>query len=218
MNALASVKPQAKKKIHRIKSMNQLANLRTSAAEPNLALARKLTIGVWITTVLVWGLVGAMRRPEKISLPEGITLEFLPTVHAVLNSLVAILLVFALVMIKKGNVDLHRKAIFGAMLCSAMFLVCYVAYHFTNEETKFGGEGAIRIVYFVILISHIVLAAVSFPFILLTWVYGYTDQYEKHRQMAKFVFPVWLYVAVTGPVCYLMLRPYYSEMNGADLL
>ncbi len=187
--------------------MNRAAILQD--AKPNEALARKLKIGVWVVTILVWALVGAMRRPEKIPLPEGISLAFLPTVHAVLNTLVAVLLVCALVMIKKGNVDLHRKAVFGAMICSAVFLMCYVAYHFTNDETKFGGAGAIRIVYFVLLITHIVLAAISLPFILLTWVYGFTDQFEKHRRMAKFVFPVWLYVAVSGPVCYLMLRPYY---------
>ena len=178
-------------------------------AQPNLALGNQLKVVVWVLTVVVWILVGAMRRPEKIPLPDGVTLEFLPTVHAALNSLVAIFLVFALVTIKKGNVSLHRKAVSAAMICSAVFLLCYVAYHFTNEETKFGGEGPIRIVYFALLISHIVLAAISLPFILLTWVYGYTNQFQKHRKLAKIVFPIWLYVAVTGPICYLMLRPYY---------
>ena len=177
--------------------------------EPKSALAKKLQIGIWIFTALVWLLVGAMRRPEKIPLPEGFNLDFLPAVHAILNSCVALLLVVGLVMIKRGNVQMHKKAISAAMLCSALFLVCYVAYHFTTEETKFGGDGIVRIVYLSILISHIVLAAVSLPFILMTWMYGFTNQIEKHRRMAKFVFPVWLYVAITGPICYLMLRPYY---------
>ncbi|MEM7785379.1 MAG: DUF420 domain-containing protein [Planctomycetota bacterium] len=179
-------------------------------SEPNLKLARKLKIVIWVLTVAVWLLVGAMRRPEKIPLPDGVSLAFLPAVHAVLNSFVAIFLVSALVMIKRGNVRRHRQMISAAMICSAVFLLCYVAYHFTTGETKYGGQGPIRALYFVLLISHIVFAAISFPFILLTWMYGFTNQFGKHRKYAKWVFPMWLYVAITGPICYLMLRPYYG--------
>ena len=178
---------------------------------PNPALGKKLTIAVWILTVVVWALVGAMRRPEKIPLPEGISLSFLPGVHACLNTLVAVFLVLALVMIKRQNVTLHKLAVSAAMICSALFLLCYVAYHFTTAETRFGGDGAMKWVYLGLLISHIALAALSLPFILLTWVYGFTNQFQKHRKMARWVFPVWLYVAVTGPICYLMLRPYYGS-------
>ena len=177
--------------------------------ESKLELARKLKIAIWIFTVAVWLLVGAMRRPEKIPLPEGFNLDFLPAVHAGLNSLVAVLLVIGVVMIKRGNVRLHKMAVSAAMICSALFLVCYVAYHFTTEETKYGGEGAMRTIYLGILFSHIVFAAISLPFILLTWMYGFTNQFAEHRRMAKLVFPIWLYVAVTGPICYLMLMPYY---------
>lgn len=180
-----------------------------STAEPNLELARKLKVAIWILTIAVWALVGAMRRPEKIPLPDGVDLGFLPTVNAVINSLVAILLVVALIMIKRGNIQMHKNAIMAAMVCSALFLLSYVGYHFTNEETKFGGEGVAKTIYLVVLISHIILAAVSLPFILMTWMYGFTNQFHKHRKMAKWVFPMWLYVAVTGPICYLMLRPYY---------
>ncbi|MFK7768899.1 MAG: DUF420 domain-containing protein [Mariniblastus sp.] len=178
--------------------------------QPNLVLGKKLKIVVWVLTIAVWALVGAMRRPEKIPLPDGFSLSFLPAVHAILNTLVAVLLVLALVMIKKNNVKLHKLAISAAMTCSATFLLCYVAYHFTTAETTFGGEGAIRYVYYALLISHIASAAISLPFILLTWVYGFTNQFQKHRSMSKWVFPIWLYVAVTGPICYLMLRPYYG--------
>lgn len=176
----------------------------------NLVLGRKLKIGVWIVTVAVWGLVGAMRRPElKITLPEGVSFAFLPMVYSILNALVATCLVVALLMIKRGNVKLHKKFITAAMICSGTFLLLYVIYHFTTPETKFGGEGAIKMVYLFFLITHIILAAVSLPFILLTWVYGHTNQFQKHRKMAQWVFPVWFYVAVTGPACYLMLLPYY---------
>ena len=191
--------------------MNQTSPSPTHPAigEPNVALGNKLRILVWVLTVAVWLLVGAMRGPDKIPLPEGVSLKFLPMIHAILNSCVAIFLVAALVMIKRKNVVAHRRFIGAAMIASATFLLCYVAYHFTTEETKFGGTGAIRYAYFALLISHIVLAAASLPFILQTWVYGFTNQIAKHRRLAKRVFPVWLYVAVTGPICYLMLRPYY---------
>lgn len=178
---------------------------------PNVELGKTLAVITWVVTVIVWGLVGAMRQPEKIPLPEGVSLSFLPMVHACLNSLVAFFLLLALVMIKRNDVRTHKLFISAAMICSALFLTCYVAYHFTTPETRFGGEGTIKLVYLVLLISHIVLAAISLPFILLTWVYGFTNQFEKHRKMAKWVFPIWLYVAVSGPICYLMLRPYYGN-------
>ena len=179
--------------------------------EPNRILGKKLTIVSWIVTVAVWGLVGLMRGPTKIPLPEGVTLDFLPMVHAGLNCLVALFLILALVFVKQRKIELHRLSISSAMVCSALFLLCYVAYHFTNEETKFGGEGFARTLYFILLISHIVLAALSLPFILQTWIFGFTNQFDKHRKMAKLVFPVWLYVALTGPICYLMLQPYYGQ-------
>jgi putative membrane protein len=95
------------------------------------------------------------------------------------------------------------------MFTSALFLLSYVLYHFTTPETRFGGEGVIRYIYFFILITHIILAALTLPFILLTFNRAYTDQFDRHRKMARWVFPLWLYVAVTGPICYLMLKPYY---------
>ena len=178
--------------------------------EPNLALAKKLNLAVYAISFAVLLLVGMMRQ-IKIPLPEGYHLDFLPAVHAGLNSAVALLLVSALVAIKKGSVPTHKLCINLAMLCSAAFLLCYVAYHFTTPETKYGGEGLSWYVYIILLASHIVLAAVSFPFILYTWVLGYTNQFARHRKFAKYVFPIWLYVAITGPVCYLMLRPYYGS-------
>jgi putative membrane protein len=179
--------------------------------DSNPALGKKLTMVSWIVTVAVWGLVGLMRGPTKIPLPDGVSLGFLPMVHAGLNCLVALFLIMALIFVKQKKIKLHRLSISAAMVCSALFLLCYVAYHFTNEETKFGGEGLARTAYFALLISHIVLAALSLPFILQTWIYGFTNQFDKHRKMAKIVFPVWLYVALTGPICYLMLQPYYGQ-------
>ncbi|MFC5051311.1 DUF420 domain-containing protein [Rubritalea spongiae] len=177
---------------------------------PNEALGKKLKITAWILTTVVLVLVGLMRRPElRIELPEGFSFSFLPPVHAILNTIVSISLVVALLGIKKKNIQLHVRAISVAMLMSVLFLLCYVCYHFTTEEVRYGGEGMMRAVYFFLLITHIVLAGVSLPFILFTWINGFTNQFAKHRKLARWVFPMWLYVAVTGPICYLLLKPYY---------
>ena len=171
-------------------------------------LSKKLGIVAWVLTAVVLGLVGLMRT-VRIPLPEGVSFSFLPPVHAVLNSLVAVALLVAIVAIKQGKVKLHRSAIFAAMGFSIAFLLCYVAYHFTTEETRYGGTGAMKGVYLFLLLTHIVLAGISLPFILFTFISGWTNRFAAHRRLAKWVFPMWLYVAVTGPICYLMLKPYY---------
>ncbi|MEL6865661.1 MAG: DUF420 domain-containing protein [Bacteroidota bacterium] len=117
--------------------------------------------------------------------------------------------VFALYFIKQGRVEAHRRAIYLALGLSAMFLLSYVVYHFTTEETRYCMEGNIRYVYFTLLITHVILAGLILPFILFTFIRAFTGQYEMHRKMARWVFPLWLYVAITGPICYLMLMPCY---------
>ena len=179
------------------------------AREPKDVLAKRLNTGAWVVTALVLVLVGLMRSPYKIPLPEGWTMSFLPPVHAVLNTLVALCLVAALVAVKGGKIAMHRGFIIAAMGLSTIFLLCYVAYHFTTVETKFGGEGMAKLIYFVLLITHIILAGVSLPAILLTFISGWTNRFGEHKKLAHWVFPIWLYVAITGPICYLMLRPYY---------
>ena len=200
--------------------MNELSEFRSR--EPSLDLARKLTWVVWIVSVAVLGLVALMQE-VKIPLPGNVDLSYLPAFHAILNLFAAFFLFAAIQAIKKGLVIRHRTMIYGALVCSLVFLLSYVLYHFTTPATVFGdlngdgqlsqGErleaGGMRTVYLVVLISHVILAAVSFPFILLTVLYALTNQFQKHRQFARRVFPVWLYVAVTGPVVYYLLRPYY---------
>lgn len=175
---------------------------------PKEELSKKLGIAAWILSAAVLVLVVLMRGP-KIPIPDGWSFTFLPPVHAILNTLVAISLVGALVAVKQGKISLHRNLIFVAMGLSVLFLLCYVAYHFTTVETRYGGTGGMRITYFILLITHIVLAGVSLPFILFTFISGWTNRFAAHRRLAKWVFPIWLYVAATGPVCYLMLKPYY---------
>ena len=145
----------------------------------------------------------------RLPLPDGWSTAFLPPFHATVNAAVAVALVISLVSIKLGKVRLHRATMVTAMLLSVVFLLSYVAYHITNDPTRYGGTGPMRAVYFVLLISHIVFAAVSLPFILFTFIAGWTNRFSAHRKLARWVFPLWLYVALTGPACYLMLRPYY---------
>jgi putative membrane protein len=172
----------------------------------NDVLAKKLTTYSIIISIAVLLLVGVMRR-VKIDL--GIDFSFIPPISALLNTLVSICLVAALYFIKKKDWVNHKKSIYGAMTFSGLFLVGYVLYHFTTEETVFCKEGLIKTVYYFFLITHIVLAGLSLPFILITFSRGFTFQVEKHKKLARWVFPIWLYVAVTGPVCYLMLKPCY---------
>lgn len=167
---------------------------------------KKIRIVVWTLTTVILLLIGAMGNPQwRIPLPEGVDLSFLPMFHSTMNVFVAISLIIALIFIKKKDVENHRRAIYTAMIFSVLFLLSYVAYHFTTEPMKFQGEGMVKTIYFILLFSHIALAGVSFPFILFTFIRAYTGQIEKHRKMAKWVFPLWLYVAITGPVVYLML-------------
>jgi putative membrane protein len=175
--------------------------------ERNVELAKKLDKWAYVLSGLVLILVGIMRR-VKINL--GIDFSFLPPVHALLNTGAAIFLILAILRIKNKNIEGHRKAVYGAMACSALFLLCYVLYHFTTVETKFCREGLMRTIYFIVLITHIILAGVSLPFILLAFIRGYCGLIEEHKKMTKWVFPIWLYVAVTGPLCYLMLYPCYQ--------
>ncbi len=138
-------------------------------------------------------------------------LSFLPPIYASINGVTAILLVLAVRAIKKGNRSLHEKLMTLAIACSVIFLVMYVAYHMTSESTKFGGEGIIRYVYFFILLTHIALSVIIIPLVLFTYVRALSQQFDRHKKLARITFPLWLYVAVTGVVVYLMISPYYAN-------
>jgi len=173
---------------------------------PDAAKLKLLIRASWVVSVLVFCLVVLM---GKYKLDIGMSLPLLPPLHAVLNTLVTISLIVAVMAIKNKNIILHKRAIGVAVVCSTIFLLSYVTYHGTQQEVRHGGEGAGKIIYLCILASHILLAAVSLPFILITLSLGYTNHFARHKKMARWVFPLWLYVAATGPVCYLMLKPYY---------
>ncbi|MEL7161058.1 MAG: DUF420 domain-containing protein [Bacteroidota bacterium] len=183
---------------------------------------KTLKVLIWVVSGVVLLLVGAMRQ-YKLPVPDGWDVGFLPAVNAIVNGLTAVALLFSLYFIKQGDVVKHRNANATALGLSVLFLLCYVVYHFTTPEVKFGDvdhDGIVsvaeaaavsgtRTTYLIILFSHITLAGVLLPFILLTTLRALAGKYALHRKMARIVWPLWLYVAITGPVVYLMLRSYY---------
>lgn len=139
----------------------------------------------------------------------GFSVALLPTLNAVINATVAALLTTGYVFIRRGHIAAHRACMLSALGLSVVFLLSYVTYHYAADETRFGGTGWIRPVYFTILISHIVLAAAVVPLALFTVLRALQERYDRHRRLARITFPIWLYVSVTGVIVYLMISPYY---------
>lgn len=161
-----------------------------------------------------WIVILSIVIPVVVAILFGVKIDvelpvFLPPIYATINAITALILIAAVLVVKKGNIQLHEKLMKTAILFSVLFLVLYVAYHMTSTSTKFRGEGAVKYVYFVILISHILLSIAVIPFVLITFVRGITNQIELHKKIAKITFPLWLYVAVSGVVVYFMISPYY---------
>jgi len=162
-----------------------------------------------------WIVILSIAIPLVVAILFGVKIDynlpiFLPPIYASINALTAIILIVAVWAIKNSKRELHEKLMKTAIVFSALFLMMYVAYHMTSESTKYGGEGFIKTIYFAILISHILLSIIVIPFVLITFVRGITDDIEKHKKIAKYTFPLWLYVTISGVVVYLMISPYYS--------
>lgn len=141
---------------------------------------------------------------------EGYDFSFLPPVYATVNGITAMLLIAAVIAIKSKRVILHRRLMKTCIALSCCFLVMYVLYHMTSEPTPYGGEGWIRNVYYIILVSHILLSVGVVPLVLFTFARALSGDFERHRALARFAFPAWLYVAVTGVIVYLMISPFYA--------
>ncbi|MBM3452097.1 MAG: DUF420 domain-containing protein [Bacteroidetes bacterium] len=139
---------------------------------------------------------------------DGVDLTFLPPFYATVNGLTAVLLLAALVAIKRKNRIIHQRLIQTCLVLSLLFLICYVAYHMTSDSTPYGGE--LKGLYYFILISHILLSIAVIPLVLFTYLYAWEGKFEKHKKWTRFAFPIWMYVAVTGVVVYLMIYPYYK--------
>ena len=145
---------------------------------------------------------------QKVEL--GAWTKVLPHVIGVINSLTAIFLLLGFYFIKNKNRNAHRQAMTAAFLLGAVFLVCYILYHISNESTPYGGVGFIRYIYYFLLISHITLSIVVVWFVLRSVYFGYTNQLSEHRKATKWALPIWLYVSISGVIVYLMISPYYQ--------
>jgi putative membrane protein len=169
---------------------------------------RKAKIIIWTLSVVVFAAVVVLGR-KKLLLDLGFDVHIFATINAVINSMVAVLLVLALFAVKQKKYGLHKRLMLVAIVLSALFLVSYICHHLLAPETTYGGTGAIRYVYYFILITHIILAAVILPFILFTAYRALTGEWAAHKKIARITWPVWFYVAVSGVVVYLMISKYY---------
>ncbi len=167
---------------------------------------KKYNIWIWILSICIPLAVAAL---FGIRIPGVERLGFLPPIYASINGLTAIILIVAVFQIRKGNRKNHERLMKTAIVFSVMFLLMYMAYHMTADSTTYGGEGIIKYVYYFILISHILLSVIVIPFVLITYVRAISGQFYKHRKIARITYPLWLYVAISGVVVYLMISPYY---------
>lgn len=167
---------------------------------------KQINRGILVLSILIPVVVAAL---FGIRLPNVEPLWFLPPIYATINGFTAILLLLAVGAIRNGHQRMHQNLMSACIALSLLFLVMYVAYHMTSDSTPYGGEGVLRYIYYFILITHIVTSIAIIPFVLITYSRAYLKKFESHRKIARITFPLWLYVAVTGVIVYLMISPYY---------
>lgn len=168
---------------------------------------KKYRLWIWGVSVLIPIVVAIL---FTIRIPNVAPLSFLPPIYATINGITALLLIVAYFAIKRKNIVLHEQLMKTAIGLSLIFLVMYVAYHMTSDPTPYGGEGFIKYVYYFILISHILLSIGIIPMVLITYVRALSNLFFEHKKIARYTFPIWLYIAVTGVIVYLMIAPYYA--------
>ena len=166
---------------------------------------KKLKQAIWAVSIVI-PIAVAILFTVKI---EGVDLGFLPPIYASLNALTAIGLIVAIGAIKRKNRKLHQRVIQVCLIFSILFLLLYVLYHMTSDTTPYGGEGILKMIYFFLLISHILLSMVVIPIVLFAYLFAWQGDFVRHKKWTKFAFPLWLYVAVTGVLVYVMISPYY---------
>ena len=160
-----------------------------------------------LISVLILVVVVALRFVRIESIPP---LTFLPPIYATINGLTAVILILAYRSILAKNIKRHELLMKISIGLSVVFLVMYVLYHMTTDPTSFGGEGVIKYIYFFILITHVTLSVFIIPMVLVTYVRAISGMFDKHKKIARITFPIWLYIAVTGVIVYLMISPYYN--------
>jgi putative membrane protein len=171
---------------------------------------KSLSIFIYALSIVVVSLVAFLIFFPQLLSVGGINVSYLPKLHAFINGSCAVLLTVGFVAIKNKNIRLHKTMMVSTFVLSSIFLISYVIYHSQAPSTKFGGEGAVRAIYYFVLLSHIVLASIILPLALFTIARSWRGEFEKHKKIARITLPIWLYVAVTGVVVYLMISPYYA--------
>ena len=172
----------------------------------NDKLAKRL---IWTVSIVVFAVV-VLLHELKIKVDLGFDVHIFAQINAIINGTVASLLLLGLYFVKAKKYMLHKKVMNLAILLSLLFLLSYIAHHILADSTSFNEQGTVKYIYYIILISHILLAGLSLPFILFTAYRASISEFPAHKKMARYVFPVWLYVAITGVVVYLMISPFYS--------
>lgn len=165
---------------------------------------------IGIFSFIVFAVVVSLGRFKLSSVHLGFDVHLFAKVNAVVNSLVALLLLAGLLAVKQGRYLLHKRIMISALLLSVVFLVSYICHHLFAADTKYGGAGTVRYVYFFILLTHIFLAAIILPFILFTAYRALVAEWPRHLKIARITWPIWFYVSITGVVVYLMISPYYN--------
>ncbi len=164
---------------------------------------------IMVLSVVVFGVVAVLYSlPKQDSIPEWA--KILPLLNAIINGSCSALLVISLWCIKNKKIQWHKRLNITTFILSSLFLVSYIIFHSFGVETRFPADSSIRPLYLFILLTHIFLAAIVLPLVLVSFYFGLTGKIERHRKVSKFTFPIWLYVTVTGVVVYLMISPYYE--------
>ena len=169
---------------------------------------KRARILIILASVFIFGAIVLLGRVE-VPVGGAFDVHIFAKFNAIINSMVSVLLVAGLIAVKNRRYTLHKKIMLAAIVLSVLFLISYICHHLFAGDTKFGGAGTIRYVYFFILISHIFLAAIILPFILFTAYRAMISEWPLHRRMAKITWPIWLYVSITGVLVYLLISPYY---------
>jgi putative membrane protein len=178
--------------------------------QDNLLTEKKYNTWIVILSVIIPVVVAILFGVNLRELGYDIQpLSFLPPIYASVNAVTALVLVLAFIAIQNKKITLHKRLMQLAVSLSLAFLLMYVAYHMTSDSTKYGGEGFIKYFYYSILITHILMSIMVIPFVLITYVRAITNNIERHKKIAKITFPLWLYVAISGVVVYIMISPYY---------
>jgi putative membrane protein len=170
---------------------------------------RKYRILILVFSFIVFALIVLLGR-YKLDAKLDFDVHVFASINAVINSIVSVLLLAGLIAVRNGKLALHRNIMFIAMGLSFLFLLSYIAHHLLSGDTAYGGVGSIRLVYYFILITHIILAAIILPFILFTTYRALVGEYARHKKLARVTWPIWFYVSVSGVIVYLMISPFYS--------